>query len=104
MREEALHGDYALIKAEVADTNGNLKFVGTSRNFNEDMVKAGKVVIAEVESIVPVGSFGFDEAHVNGIYVDYLYIGKDYSKGIEKLVYDESVYRNNPGSFKIPKN
>lgn len=44
----------------MADTNGNLRFVGTARNFNQDMVKAAKVVIAEVDSIVPVGSFGFD--------------------------------------------
>lgn len=73
--------------------------MGTSRNFNEDMVKAGKIVIAEVESIVPVGSFGFDDAHVNGIYVDYLYLGSNYKKSIERLVYDESVYKKNPSKF-----
>lgn len=56
------------------------------------MVKAAKVVIAEVESIVPLGSFGFDHVHVNGIYVDYLYLGGNYKKSIERLVYDESVY------------
>lgn len=61
------------------------------------MAKAAKVVIAEVESIVPLGSFGFDHVHVNGIYVDYLYLGNNYKKSIERLVYDESVYKRNPG-------
>ncbi|CAD8086922.1 unnamed protein product [Paramecium primaurelia] len=104
LREEAIYGDYAIIKASVADTNGNLRFVGTSRNFNEDMAKAAKVVIAEVESIVPLGSFGFDHVHVNGIYVDYLYLGNNYKKSIERLVYDESVYKRNPEKFKKAKN
>jgi 3-oxoacid CoA-transferase len=63
------------------------------------MAKAAKVVIAEVESIVPVGSFGFDHAHLNSIYVDYLYIGNNYKKSIERLVYDESVYKKNPGNY-----
>ncbi|CAD8079465.1 unnamed protein product [Paramecium primaurelia] len=92
IREDSIWGDYAIIKANMADTNGNLKFVGTARNFNQDMVKAAKVVIAEVDTIVPVGSFGFDEAHINGIYVDYLYQGNNYLKTVERLVYDQSVY------------
>ena len=61
------------------------------------MVKAAKVVIAEVDTIVPVGSFGFDEAHVNGIYVDYLYQGNNYLKTVERLVYDQSVYDKHKG-------
>lgn len=65
------------------------------------MAKAAKVVIAEVESIVPLGSFGFDHVHVNGIYVDYLYLGSNYKKSIERLVYDESVYKRNPGIILI---
>lgn len=76
-----------------------MRFIGTSRNFNEDMAKAAKIVIAEVEAIVPVGSFGFDHAHLNSIYVDYLYIGSNYKKSIERLVYDESVYKKNPGNI-----
>ena len=63
------------------------------------MAKAAKVVIAEVESIVPLGSFGFDHVHLNGIYVDYLYVGNNYKKSIERLVYDESVYKRNPGNL-----
>lgn len=97
IREEAIRGDYSLIKAHTADTYGNLTFVGTARNFNEDMVKAANKSIVEVEQIVPFGTFGFDHAHVNGVYVDYLYHGEHYKKTIERLVYDQSYYKLDPG-------
>ena len=103
IREDAILGDYAIIKAHTADTYGNLQFVGTSRNFNEDMVKAGKITIAEVEQIVPFGTFGLDQAHVNGIYVDYLYLGKNYKKQIERLVYNQTVYDAEPEKYSKPK-
>lgn len=67
------------------------------------MVKAGKITIAEVEQIVPFGTFGFDQAHVNGIYVDYLYLGKNYKKQIERLVYNQTVYDAEPEKYSKPK-
>lgn len=47
--EDALFGDFALVKAKRADTQGNLQFEMTERNFNQDMAKAAKYVVAEVE-------------------------------------------------------
>jgi hypothetical protein len=48
-------GDFALVKAWKGDTDGNLVFRGTTRNFNEDAAKAGKITIAEVEELVEPG-------------------------------------------------
>jgi acyl CoA:acetate/3-ketoacid CoA transferase alpha subunit len=53
--EEAIFGDFALIKAWKADKKGNLVFRATARNFNADMATAAKCVIAEVEEIVEDG-------------------------------------------------
>jgi len=50
-------GDFALIKAWKADTVGNLIFRKSARNFNPDVAVAGKICIAEVEEIVPAGTF-----------------------------------------------
>jgi hypothetical protein len=46
--EEAIKGDFALVKAWKGDTQGNLVFRGTAQNFNTDCAKAGKITIAEV--------------------------------------------------------
>jgi 3-oxoacid CoA-transferase len=53
--EESIFGDFAFIKAQKADRAGNLVFNKTSRNFNQDMAKAAKHVVAEVEEIVEIG-------------------------------------------------
>ena len=53
-------GDFALVKAWKADTSGNLVFKKSARNFNPDVAVAGKICIAEVEEIVPTGSFDPD--------------------------------------------
>lgn len=82
--EQAIVGDYALVKAWKADTRGNLVFRGTTRNFNEDAATAGKICIAEVEEIVPAGSLNPDEIHVPGVYVHRLIQGAGYEKRIEK--------------------
>jgi len=68
----ALHADVALIRAHKADTAGNLVYRMTERNFNPAMATAAKLVIAEVEEIVPVGTLSPDEIVTPGIYVDYL--------------------------------
>ncbi len=83
--EEAITGDFALIKAWKADTKGNLVFRATSRNFNPDCGKAAKVCIAEVEEIVPAGEIHPDDIHLPGIYVNRLVKGEKYEKRIEKL-------------------
>jgi 3-oxoacid CoA-transferase len=82
--EEAITGDFALVKAWKADTSGNLVFKGTARNFNPDVARAGKICIAEVEEIVPAGSLDPNEIHVPGIYVQRLVLGPSYEKRIEK--------------------
>lgn len=81
--EEALFADYAFVKAQKGDLEGNLVFHGTARNFNPMMAQAGKITIAEVEELVPIGSLNPDEIHVPGIYVQRIYQGKNYQKRIE---------------------
>lgn len=54
--EEGITGDFALVKAQVADTRGNLRFNKTARNFNPDMAKAGRITIAEVSACLAPGT------------------------------------------------
>lgn len=71
--EEAIIGDFALVKAQKADKSGNLIFNKTARNFNADMCTSAKCVIAEVEEIVESGELDPDQVHVPGVYVDRIY-------------------------------
>ena len=82
--EEAIKGDFALVKAWKADTAGNLTFRKAARNFNPPMAKAGKITIAEVEEIVPAGEIDPAHVHVSGIYVNRIFKGEHFEKGIEK--------------------
>ncbi|MCD6010280.1 MAG: CoA transferase subunit [Flavipsychrobacter sp.] len=81
--EMAFDADFAIVKAWKGDTQGNLIFKGTARNFSPLMAMAGKVTIAEVEHLVPVGELDPNEIHVPGIYVHRIFQGKDYEKRIE---------------------
>uniref|UniRef100_T1P7I0 Succinyl-CoA:3-ketoacid-coenzyme A transferase n=1 Tax=Musca domestica TaxID=7370 RepID=T1P7I0_MUSDO len=83
--EEALYADYAVVKAHVADTMGNLIFNKAARNFNAPMCRAAKITVAEVEEIVPAGSLNPDHIHVPGIYVKRIVKGTNYEKPIEKV-------------------
>ena len=56
IREEAIHGDYALVRAWKGDAEGNLVFRKTARNHNPAIATAGKITIAEVEELVPIGA------------------------------------------------
>lgn len=85
VRETWLKADLSIIKAWRGDAAGNLMFRKTARNFNPVMATAGKVTVAEVEEIVPVGTFDADAIHTPGIYVDRLFQGCDYERRIEKL-------------------
>lgn len=88
--EEGIVGDYAFVKAWKADPFGNLVFRKTARNFNPIVATAGKITIAEVEELVGVGELDPDEIHTPGIYVQHVYVGKDYQKRIERLTTSEA--------------
>jgi 3-oxoacid CoA-transferase subunit A len=81
--ETGLVADLALVKAWKGDELGNLVFRKTARNFNPMMATAGKVTVAEVEEIVPVGTFDPDQIHTPGIFVKRLIKGV-HEKRIEK--------------------
>ena len=85
VRETWLRADLAIVKAWRADPEGNLVFRKTARNFNPVMATAGKVTVAEVEEIVPVGSFDPDAIHTPGIFVDRIVQSTINDKRIEKM-------------------
>lgn len=82
--EHAIRGDFAIVKAWKADRWGNLVFRKTSRNFNPLCAAAGKVTIVEVEELVEVGELPPDGIHSPSIYVQRIFVGKDYEKPIEQ--------------------
>lgn len=84
--ERGIRADLAIIKGWKADESGNLIFRKTARNFNAPMATAGKICIAEVEEIVPVGSLDPDHIHLAGVYVNRLIVGSPYNKKIEFLM------------------
>jgi len=81
--ETGLIADLSIVKAWKGDARGNLIFRKTARNFNPMMATAGKVCVAEVEEIVPVGSLDPDHIHTPGIYVDRIVQGT-FEKRIEQ--------------------
>ena len=85
VRETWLRADVAIVKAWKADAAGNLVYRKTARNFNPNMATAGKVTVAEVEEIVPVGSLDPEAIHTPGIYVDRVIKSTINEKRIEKL-------------------
>ena len=82
--ELALTADFAFVKAWKGDIAGNLIFKGTARNFNPIMAMAGKITVAEVEELVPVGMLDPAQIHTPGIFVQRIFQGKDYEKRIEQ--------------------
>jgi 3-oxoacid CoA-transferase subunit A len=84
LMEMAFNADFAIVKAWKGDTQGNLIFRATSRNFNPLMAMAGKLTIAEVEELVPVGELDPDHIHTPGIYVHRIFKGSNYEKRIEQ--------------------
>ena len=82
--EHALFPDVALVKADVADLSGNLRFRRTARNFNPAAATAGKLCIVEVERIVPTGAIDPDDVHLPGIYVHRIVHNPTPEKRIEK--------------------
>ena len=82
--EYAFDADFAIVKAWKGDTDGNLIFKDTARNFNPLMAMAGKITIAEVEELVQPGELDPNHIHTPGIYVHRIFEGKDYEKRIEQ--------------------
>jgi 3-oxoacid CoA-transferase subunit A len=81
--EQGIFADLSIVKAWKADATGNLVFRKTARNFNPPAATCGKVCVAEVEEIVPVGSLDPDGIHLPGIYVHRLIQGQ-HEKRIEQ--------------------
>ena len=81
--ERGIFSDLAIIKAWKADESGNLMFRKTARNFNQPAATCGKICIAEVEEIVPVGALDPDSIHLPGVYVQRMILGAPYDKKIE---------------------
>jgi 3-oxoacid CoA-transferase subunit A len=82
--EHGIVGDFALVKAWRGDPFGNLVFRKTARNFNPMAAMSGKITIAEVEELVPVGSLDPDQIHTPGVFVQRIFQGTGYQKRIEQ--------------------
>ncbi len=82
--EHGLRADFAIVKAWRGDSAGNLIYKGTARNFNPMMATAGKITIAEVEELVPLGALDPNDIHTPGIFVQRIFQGKNYEKRIEQ--------------------
>ena len=82
--ETAYEADFSIVKAWKGDEAGNLIFKGTARNFNPVMCGAGKITIAEVEELVPVGALDPNQIHIPGIFVNRIFQGTKFEKRIEQ--------------------
>ncbi len=81
--ERGIRTDLAIVKAWKGDAQGNLVFRKTARNFNPMCAMAGKVTVAEVEEMVPVGSLDPDLIHTPAVFVQRIIAG-DHEKRIER--------------------
>ena len=82
--ERGLVADLSIVKAWKGDTEGNLIYRKTARNFNPMMATAGKATVAEVETLVPAGALDPDHIHTPGIFVKRIIEVKDHQKRIEQ--------------------
>ena len=82
--EHSFDPDFAIVKAWKGDTEGNLIYKATARNFNPMMAMAGKITIAEVEELVPAGELDPNEIHTPGIFVQRIFQGEKFEKRIEQ--------------------
>ena len=83
--ETGLTADLSLVKAWKGDTEGNLIYRKTARNFNPMIATAGKLTVAEVEVLVQPGELHPDQIHTPGIFVQRIIKGPNYVKHIERL-------------------
>jgi 3-oxoacid CoA-transferase subunit A len=82
--ETGLVADVSLVKAWKGDTEGNLVYRKTARNFNPNMATAARITVAEVEELVETGTLDPDCIHTPGIFVQRIIQGASYTKLIEK--------------------
>ena len=82
--ETGLTADLSIVKAWKGDTEGNLVYRKTARNFNPMMATAGQVTVAEVEQLVEPGTLDPDQVHTPGIFVQRIFQGSQYQKRIEQ--------------------
>ncbi|PIK15824.1 3-oxoacid CoA-transferase subunit A [Halobacteriovorax sp. JY17] len=87
--ETALHGDFAIIKAQKGDKYGNLWFKETARNFSPLMAMAARTTIVEVEELVELGEIPPEDIHLPGIFVQRIFQGSNYKNDIEFLKVEE---------------
>ncbi|ESO88360.1 hypothetical protein LOTGIDRAFT_126331, partial [Lottia gigantea] len=101
--EEAITGDFALVKAWKADRSGNLTFRKTARNFNPPMCKASKITIAEVEEIVEDGEIPPEDVHVPHVFVQRVVKCDKFEKRIEVRCSINQFKRDTKGKDDKPK-
>ncbi|MBR9971025.1 CoA transferase subunit A [Magnetospirillum sulfuroxidans] len=82
--ETGLIADLSIVKAWTGDSEGNLVYRKTARNFNPMMATAGRITVAEVEHLVKPGEIDPDHIHTPGIYVKRIILGTNYEKRIEQ--------------------
>ncbi|NDD26941.1 MAG: CoA transferase subunit A [Proteobacteria bacterium] len=87
--ETALVADFAIVRAWKGDTEGNLVYKESARNFSPLMAAAGRITIAEVDELVPAGEIDPDQVHTPGIFVQRIFEGRDHRNTIEKLTLQE---------------
>jgi 3-oxoacid CoA-transferase subunit A len=95
--ETGIVADVSLVKAWKGDTEGNLVYRKTARNFNPNMATAGSITVAEVEELVEPGALHPDAIHTPGIYVHRIINGSPYDKKIEK----RTVRKRTEGSHAV---
>ena len=83
LEEKWLKADFSIVKAWKGDTSGNLVYRNVANNFNQAMAMAGRITIAEVEELVPVGSLDPNHIHTPGVFVQRIFQGTNYEKRIE---------------------
>jgi|TARA_B100001094_G_scaffold225522_1_gene219765 3-oxoacid CoA-transferase subunit A len=82
--EHAFEASFAFVKAWKGDEAGNLIFKGTARNFNPAMAMAGKITVAEVEELLPVGNLDPNNIDIPGVFVHRIFQGEKFEKRIEQ--------------------
>ncbi len=88
--ELSLTADFAIIKAELGDTYGNLWFKQTARNFSPLMAMAGRTTVVEVETLVELGQIPPEDVHLPGIFVQRIYQGTNYRNDVEIPIYADA--------------
>ena len=82
--ERGITGEFALVHAWKGDTEGNLVYRKTARNFNPLVAMAGRITVAEVEELVPAGELDPDAIHTPGIFVQRVVLCRENAKRIER--------------------